>query len=238
MTLWLAIPLALLLLGFVLILSSSIDFHFRLCRLGKDDRVELDVRTLFGWIRFHYELPKLVYEGIERGVKVKLEESGVAPIRSDKEDNEEMIDKEKVSSWLNDIKKVLKATYGFKKWFRDTLAHVKITKLDWSTDFSLGDAAGTATAAGALWGMKWCIIGWISQWVKLKNSPRLFVKPVFQDDLSFSTELVCTGEISVAYGLYAGASLLIRALRVKGGLKHWKQLLGSKHRKSFAEAEG
>lgn len=69
MTLWLVIPLALLLVVIVLVLSSSIHFHFRLCRLGKDDRVEFDIKAVFGLIKFHYELPALVYEGVERGVR-------------------------------------------------------------------------------------------------------------------------------------------------------------------------
>jgi hypothetical protein len=223
-TLWIVVPLALLLLAIVLILSSSIHFHFRLCRRGKDDRVELDVTALFGWIKYHYELPKVVYEGLERGVRVKLEQSGVAPVRSDK-DKEADIDKDMVDNWLDSVKKMLKATRGLRKWFRETAAHVKISKLDWSTDFSLGEAALTATAAGALWGLKWSMIGWLSQWLRMQKGPRLFVKPVFNDDLSFSSELVCTGSVSAAYLLYSGMLLLRRISKEKGGLRQWKELL-------------
>lgn len=147
MTLWLVIPLALLLVVIVLVLSSSIHFHFRLCRLGKDDRVEFDIKAVFGLIKLHYELPALVYEGVERGVRVKLEESGIAPVKKDS-DKEEQIDKEAVSGWIDNIKAALRATRGLNTWLKGLMAHVKISKLDWSTDFSLGDAAYTATAAG------------------------------------------------------------------------------------------
>lgn len=224
MTLWLAILLGLLLLVIVLVLSSSIHFHFRLCRLGKDDRVEFDIKALFGLVKIHYELPKLVYEGIAHGVRVKLEESGIAPVRQDT-DKEEQVDQEIMQSWADNLKQALRATRGFKKWLKGLLSHVKITKLDWSTDFSLGDAAYTATATGALWGLKWSFVGWLSQRVRLQQSPRIFVVPVFRDELCFSTEAVCTGKLSAAYALYAGLLLLRRISKVKGGLSRWRQLL-------------
>ncbi|WP_054941404.1 DUF2953 domain-containing protein [Paenibacillus ihuae] len=227
MTLWLVIPLAVLLLVIVLVLSSSIHFHFRLCRLGKDDRVEFDIKALFGLVKFHYELPKLVFEGIQRGVKVKLEKSGIAPVRQDS-DKEEQIDKETVQNWADDLKEALRATGGLMKWLKGLLSHVKITKLDWSTDFSLGDAAYTATATGALWGLKWSLVGWMSQYVRLQKRPRMFVVPVFRDELCYSTEAVCTGKLSVAYVLFAGLLLLRRISEVKGGWSHWIKLLRQK----------
>ncbi|AIQ69864.1 DUF2953 domain-containing protein [Paenibacillus graminis] len=227
MTLWLAIPLALLLLVIVVLLvifTSYIHFHLRVCRLGKDDRIELDLKALFGLVKFHYELPKLVFQGMEQGIKVKLEESGIAPIRKD-QDKDEQIDKESVTRWLKNIRKAIKATHGLNKWLKDTLSHVEITKLDWSTDFSLGDAAYTATAAGACWGLKWTLAGWISRYVRLKKSPRMFVAPVFSDEISFATEAVCVGKLSMGHAVYSGLRLLRRASKVQGGLRYWKELL-------------
>jgi hypothetical protein len=231
-TLWLAILLALLLLVIILVLSSSVHFHFRVRRHGKDDRVEFDLKALFGLVKFHYVMPELVYEGIERGIRVKLEESGIAPFKSDT-DKDGLIDKETVTGWLDSIKLALLATRGFKKWLTQLLAHVKISKLDWSTDFSLGDAAYTATAAGALWGMKWSLIGWCSQFVRLQHSPRIFVAPVFRDELCFSTEAVCEGKLSLAYVLFSGLRLLLRAARAKGGMALWKKLLLSRRQKKL-----
>lgn len=229
-TLWLAIPLTLLLLVIVLLLvllASYIHFHFRLCRMGTDDRIELDIKAVFGLVKFHYELPALVFQGMEKGIKVKLEESGIAPVRTDK-DEDEQIDKELVSVWLRNVRKALKATHGLKKWLASTLSHLQITKFDWSTDFSLGDAAGTATAVGALWGMKWTLAGRFSSMVRLKKAPKLFVAPVFRDELCFSTEAVIVGKLSMGYTLFAGFVLLRRISKVEGGLRRWKELLSRK----------
>ncbi|GGF75636.1 hypothetical protein GCM10010912_21020 [Paenibacillus albidus] len=231
MTLWLAILLAVLLLGFILLLSSFIHFHFVLRKVGKDDRLELDVTLLYGWVKFHYVLPRVIFEGIEKGFKVKLEESGAAPLKKET-DTEAQIDKKKVDTWVDEMKQALQATKGLEKWLRKTLAHVRIAKFDWSTDFSLGDAAGTATAAGGLWGLKWIIIGWLSQQIRLEKQPRLFVKPLFDDNLSFNTEMKFSGRLSLAYVLYAGILLVVRVIRAERGLKQWKELLQAIRRRA------
>ncbi|MDT3426865.1 hypothetical protein J2Z22_002399 [Paenibacillus forsythiae] len=223
MKLWLLIG-ALLLAVLILLLSSRIYFHFSLNRTGQDDRIVLKITALFGLVKLNYSLPVLMFEGVKRGLHVRLEESGIAPVRSSKED-ESNIDKDDVQEWMEYGKKALRATQGLKRWMTDTLSHLHITKLDWSTNFSLGDAAGTATAAGALWGLKWSLVGWASQRVKLLHRPRLFVVPVFEDDVKFSTEVDCAGSISAGRVLYAGIRLLVRAMRADEGIRQWKELV-------------
>ncbi|ASA22966.1 DUF2953 domain-containing protein [Paenibacillus donghaensis] len=234
MSVWLAIPLALLLLVLILVLASSIHFHFRVFRLGKDDRVEFDLKALYGLVKVHYELPKVIYESLLQGVKVKVEASGIAPVQKDT-DKEGQVDKKTLSDWLDDAKKALKATRDLKGWLFDTLAHVRISKLDWSTDFSLGDAAATATAAGALWGLKWMLTGWFSRVVRLEHAPRLYVKPVFVDQAGFSTELVCAGKLSLAYVLYAGLKLLRKVSKAASGFRQWKELIAAARHRSFGK---
>lgn len=224
MTLWLVIPLGLLVLAMILVLSSSIDFRIRCYKHGKNDLLELDVTTLFGLIKLHYELPRLVFKGLEQGVIGKFKETGTATKGVDTV-KEEQFDKERIEHWRENVQLAVKSTRGLKKWFKETLSHVKISKLDWSTDFSLGDAADTAIASGAVWGLKWSIVGFISQWVKLKHNPRVFVKPVFQDEHSFSMEFVCEGKLSVSYTVYALLQLLLRVLRETGGISKWRKLL-------------
>ncbi|WP_025688326.1 DUF2953 domain-containing protein [Paenibacillus zanthoxyli] len=223
MKLWLLIC-ALLLAVSILLLSSRIHIHFRLNRTGQDDRIVIDITALFGLVKRHYSLPALAFEGLERGLHVKLEETGIAPVKSSNKEEAD-IDKDDVKEWMEYGKKALRATQGLKRWTADTLSHLQITKLDWSTNFSLGDAAGTATAAGVLWGLKWSLVGWVSQWVKLMHRPRLFVVPVFDDDVKFSTEVDCAGRISVGYALYAGFRLLVRAMQADEGIRQWKALV-------------
>jgi hypothetical protein len=223
-TLWLVIPLVLLVLAMILVLSSSIDFRIRCHKLGKNDLIEVDVTSLFGLVKLHYELPELIFKGLEQGVWAKIKETGTATTGVDTV-KEEKFDKERINQWQENVKLAMKSTRELKKWFKRTLAHVKISKLDWSTDFSLGDAADTATAVGAAWGLKWSIVGFMSQWVRLEHNPRLFVKPVFQDELCFSMEFVCKGRLLVAHALFAVLRLVVGVLRETGGIVKWIKLL-------------
>ncbi|MEK4346825.1 DUF2953 domain-containing protein [Paenibacillus sp. FSL P4-0184] len=235
MTLWLGIPLGLLVLAMILVLSSSIDFRIRCYKHDKNDLIELDVKTLFGLIKLHYELPRLVFKGLEQGVLGKFKETGTATIGVDTV-KEEQFDKERIERWRDNIQLAVQSTRGLKKWFKETVSHVKISKLDWSTDFSLGDAADTAIVSGAVWGLKWSIVGFISQRVKLKHNPRVFVKPVFQDEHSFSMEFVCEGKLSVSYAVYASLQLILRVLREAGGISKWRKILKRMRRESHGQS--
>lgn len=125
MTLWLAIPLILLLLVvllFLLALASSIHFHFRVRRLGKDDRIEFDIRAVYGLVKFHYEVPALVFQSLEQGIKLKVEKTGIAPVKLDSE-KEGQVDKESVTQWLKNVRTALHATRGLKNGLK-TPCHI------------------------------------------------------------------------------------------------------------------
>lgn len=128
----------------------------------------------------------------------KFKETGTATTGVDTV-KEEIFDKERVMHWRANVNQAVKSTRGLKEWLKETVAHVKISKLDWSTDFSLGDAADTATASGAVWGLKWSIVGFISQWVKLQQHPRillsLFLKMSFVLQWSLSVRGKCQSAI-------------------------------------------
>lgn len=224
MTLWLVIPLSLLVIAIILVLSSFIDFRIRFYKQGRNDLIELDVTSLFGLVKLHYELPQLIFKGLTEGVWGKYKETGTATKGVDTVKEEEF-DKERLTRWKNNAQMALKSTHGLKVWIKNFLSHVKVTRLDWSTDFSLGDAADTAIAVGAMWGVKWTIIGYISHWVKLTQNPRVFVKPVFEDEPSYSMEFVGKGRLSVAYVSYALLQLFGRVLRESGGIRKWSKLL-------------
>lgn len=224
MTLWLAIPLAILILVMVFVLSSSVNFRLRCYKKGKNDLIALDMSALYGLIKLHYELPQLIFKGLEQGVWGEFKETGTSTTGINAVKGEKY-DKERMQKWRGNLQQAIQSTDGMMEWIKETIAHVQISKLDWSTDFSLGDAAGTATASGALWGLKWTIVGWISQHVKLKEHPRVFVKPVFQDDLCFSMELEAEGRLSVAIIIFALWRLLGRVLKENGGITKWKKLI-------------
>ncbi|MBY9081601.1 DUF2953 domain-containing protein [Paenibacillus sp. HN-1] len=224
MKLWLLIIIALLLAALALALCSRIHFALKIKKRGSDERLEFTVTALYGLVKYHYTVPHFIFEGIRCGLNIKLEKNGISPSVS-AQDKERNIDRKDVSEWMEFGQRALAATRGLKPWTSDTLAHVKITRLHWSTDFSLGDAAGTATAAGALWALKWWLIGRISQSIRLKDKPRLFVVPRFVDQICYMTDVDCAGELSAGYAVYAGFRLALRVIREDEGVRQWRELL-------------
>ncbi|WP_334071633.1 DUF2953 domain-containing protein [Paenibacillus sp. A14] len=226
---WLgSILILLLLIVLFVILNSKIKFRLKAKKENRDELIQLDVTLLFGLVSLHYEIPAMGFADLKQGLWVE----------SDRSDNftagpsaagENSINKDKVKHWMQQLREMVTATEGFKKWLINTLQRISFVQFDWSTNVALRDAAHTATLTGALWAVKSTIVGWLSYHIKLRRRPKLFVVPLFGTSPTFSTELVCMAEISFGYAVYAGLILIYRVLKVKGGLKIWRRLLtGSK----------
>ncbi|OAB44233.1 DUF2953 domain-containing protein [Paenibacillus glacialis] len=224
---WISIIIVfVLVLLIITVLLSKINMDIRLSKQGKNEEVVFNVTMLYGLIRYHYELPMLKFENMKKGLIVKVEKKknvGMGASRTD--DSETQVNKRKIDFWIREIHEILAATESFKIWMKRTLSRLSIVKFMWSTHFSVGDAASTATATGLVWSAKAFIVGWLSHQVQMKTYPQLFVVPVFEDRPQFTSEISCNAQISFGYALYAGLVLMIRVLKVKGGVKKWKNIL-------------
>jgi len=224
---WILIIIVFVLVLLVItVLLSKINMDIRLSKYGKNDEVVFNITMLYGLIRYHYDLPMLKFENMEKGLTVKVKKrKNVGMGASRKEDSETQVNRRKIDFWMREVQEILEATESFKIWMKRTLSRLSIVKLTWSTQFSIGDAASTAIATGLVWSVKTFIIGWLSYQVRMRNHPQLVVVPVFEDHPQFSTEISCTAHITLGYALYAGLVLIVRVLKIKGGVKRWKALL-------------
>lgn len=194
---------------------------------GKNDEVVFNIKMLYGLIRFHYELPMMKFENMKKGIIIKVEKRKNVGSRK-AEDTETHVNKRKIDIWMREIQEILEATESFKIWLKRTLSRLSIVKFTWSTTFCVGDAASTGVVTGLIWSTKTFIVGWLSYQVQMKNYPQLLVIPVFDDRPQFSTEMSCTAHISCGYAIYAGMVLMVRVLKIKGGLKSWKKIMSKK----------
>lgn len=225
MWIWLGGILVLLLIIIVLVvLYSKITLHLTVKKKNQDDTILLKVTLLFGMINFDYQIPVIMLKNLQEGIMIEQDFSDNLPKRQSKS-SEQGIDKEKAKRWWQDFKELIKATKGLKKWVISTLRRVRVTRLEWSTNVALSDAAHTATLTGALWGVKSTLVGWLSYHILLMRRPKLFVVPVFGSPPFFSTDLLCIAEIRCGYAIYAGLVLIVRVLKVKGGVKKWLNIL-------------
>ncbi len=106
---------------------------------------------------------------------------------------------------------------------KQTLAKVECTELKWITRVGVGDAPETAITTGAIWGIKSSLLGFSIRYVKLTAKPRIDVIPQYNEK-QFSTEFRFAGRIRVWFVVVAGVRLLVRAAKVKGGIRTWIQI--------------
>ena len=95
----------------------------------------------------------------------------------------------------------------------------------WSTRIALEHAADTAVATGLLHAVKHTIMGWMSYRLIMEELPEIQVVPVFNGPPQISTELRCIAKISCGKAMYAGLVLIVRVLKVKGGVRSWQNTL-------------
>lgn len=221
---WLGGILVLLLLAVVLILMSNISIDLMARKKNWDEIVLLDIKFVYGLIRIHYEVPSIVLRSVKQGFQV--EDNVVTNFfKGHTSSNEQDVNKEKMEIWVTKFHRVLQAVFEFKKWLRQLLKKLSFHRLDWSTNIALSDAAHTATLTGILWAIKSTLVGGLSNHVSLRQRPKLFVVPIFDSPPLFSTEIHCIAKIRCGYAIYAGLILIVRVLKVKGGVRKWLNIL-------------
>ncbi|GAA0135595.1 hypothetical protein YSY43_24350 [Paenibacillus sp. YSY-4.3] len=233
MWIWLGVILILLLacIALVLILLSPIKFRLVARKVNWNETVRFEVVTLYGLIRLRYEIPYIIFKNMKDGFKVEQNNTNNLA-KGQVDSSAQDINKGKVRFWAGQFYDLLRATRGLKQWMASTLKHISFDKLDWSTNVALPNAAHTATLSGALWGLKTTLIGWLSCYIRLRQMPRLFVVPVFDQPPQFVTEIECSGQIRLGRALYAGFVLIVRVLKVKGGFKKWLSVTMKGHQGS------
>lgn len=223
MRIWIFLAVGLVVLLIVLlivVLSSKVTIKLDVVLRKNEYKVLAEMKMLFGWITRKYEVPfHLANGGIEyKKETVPVDEGTELGSKEDKETSRRTIR-------YRDYVRVLLTTKGFKKWARQTMAAVHLMDVRWSTRIALEHAADTAVATGLLHAVKHTIMGWMSYRLIMDELPEIQVVPVFNGPPQISTELCCIAKISCGKAMYAGLVLIVRVLKVKGGVRSWQNTL-------------
>lgn len=210
------------LLILTVILNSQVVIKGHLWREGDKDDAELNIKALFGIIRYRKKVPIMKFTGTSVQRKEQVSTT-IAGFDSWKQFHKE-IDAEKVFNDIDKFKQILQVTRDLKGWVRLTLTKVRLDEWNWTTSVGTGDAMWTAMATGLVWSVKTSIIGVLSQMVKLKAEPNMNVQPNYQRS-AFTTEWSCIAQIRFGYAILAGLQLLVRMKKMKGGVKAWQNIL-------------
>ncbi|MDQ8735503.1 DUF2953 domain-containing protein [Paenibacillus sp. LHD-38] len=219
---WITAASLFFLLILVVVLSSQVVIKGQMRRIGNDDDAEVNIKALFGIIRYTKKVPIMQFTGTSIQLKEEVSNTS-AGINTWKQFNEE-IDADKVANAIDKFKHLLQMTRNLTGWVRKTLTKVRLLEWNWSTSVGTGDAMWTAMSTGLVWSVKTSIIGVLSQMVKLKTEPNMNVQPNYQQS-AFTTEWSCIAQIRFGYAILAGLQLLVRMRKMKGGVKAWQNIL-------------
>lgn len=206
----------------ITVILSPVTIHAHFQRNGHNDDAEIDIKAIFGLLKYHHKIPIIKFTG--SSLLVKEEVSTKNPgVNTWKQYNEE-INADKVAKGIEKFKHILQITKNLKRWVKQTLMKVEILEWKWNTSIGTGDAMWTAMSTGMVWSVKTSILGFFSQLVKLKAEPNMSVQPVYQHNV-FTTEWSCKAKLSYGHAILAAIQLYIRMKKSKGGIKIWKKLL-------------
>ncbi|KRE33410.1 DUF2953 domain-containing protein [Paenibacillus sp. Soil724D2] len=221
--LWLWIVFLLIIFAIIVFLFSFIRGEFNFTRVKDNDTLSVEMRALFGLIRYRYVIPIIQFKGFTKGIMIKSET--ITKSSSElKDENKDHITKEKIIYLYNQAKEALVHTLNLYDWTKQTLAKVECTDLKWITRVGVGDAPETAITTGAIWGIKSSLLGFSIRYVKLTAKPQIDVIPQYNEK-QFSTDFRFAGRIRVWFVVVAGVRLISRAAKVKGGIRTWIQIV-------------
>lgn len=201
---------------------TPIQARITVSRKDENDRIEVDLRALWGWIRFRYIIPFIQFRGLLQGTILESK-------TEDPKQNRTLSKKRKTVKLINGVngrrkrKKKAGSFAVFSRWLVKTLKSVQCDKFEWKTEIGSKDAAVTAFATGLLWAIKSSLVGWCTAFIRFQHPPLISVSPVYNRD-RFVTAGECILKIRLGNAIIAALLLWIRILRVKGGFRSWRTI--------------
>jgi hypothetical protein len=217
---WILLVLAVLVLA-AWVSNLRMEMHYS--RVGENDRFYVYVHGLYGLVRYKYDIPMIKFKGLYQGIDLKTEH--VNELNSNlMGEHYNNIDREKILKYYRKFKEILKATLDMKEWIKDTMAQFCCTDMKWITKVGVGDAPETAITTGLVWTVKSSILAYMFKYIHRDVKPDVRVIPMYNQTF-FSTELSCIAQIRLGQAIFAGLHLLVRIMKVKGGIKAWQNIL-------------
>ncbi|MFD0694886.1 DUF2953 domain-containing protein [Paenibacillus sp. GCM10027628] len=219
---WLGLVGFLIVIALLITMFSFIRGEFYFSRVKDNDTLSMEMRALFGLVRYRYVIPIIQFKSFAQGIMIKSETVNKTSTEL-KDATKDHITKEKVVEFFKQAKIALVNTLNFYDWMKQTLAKVQCTEIKWITRIGIGDAPETAITTGAIWAIKSSLLGFAAKFVQVQTRPRVEVIPQYNEP-QFSTEFRLAGRIRVWFVLFAGVRLLARAAKIKGGIRTWYQI--------------
>lgn len=180
-----------------------VEVHYK--REGKDDRLHLGVRALFGIVRFGYDIPVVAL--MERTGKIALKKDSAKAMPAQKQ-GWVQITVEKIDKAIRSLNDIRNKIGKYKRALRRLSKSFHLEEATWQTVFGTGDAAQTGWLTGLAWAFKGVVNGVVYRNVTVKQRILYRVQPHFQAK-GFRTELTCIIRFWPGKTMTAGLTLVI-----------------------------
>lgn len=220
---WIGVISSILSLSTLMIMLSHIYIRVQFKRIGQDDRIDIDVKALYGMVRHRFEIPFMDFKGPIDGTTVHSEHINQKKHKVTSE-KDKQVDPKTIMDKIEHGKKLIRHFFGFTQWLKQTLSYVTCTKFEWNTRIGWGDASITGMSVGGVWAVKSSLVGFMTHMMSFQSKPNIEVEPVFNKDF-FATEGLCIVKIRAGKAMIAGVRFLVRIIKIKGGFKAWKNTL-------------
>ncbi|WP_157722100.1 DUF2953 domain-containing protein [Tumebacillus avium] len=204
---WIVLLALAVFLLLTMVLPVTVEIHYK--REGRDDRLHLGVRALFGLVKAGFEVPTVALMERSGKIGVKAEPGEGVP---KKKRGWVTITVEKIQQALRTINEFRKRVGKYKRAIRQTTKAFHIESFKWRTVFGTGDAAQTGYTTGLVWGVKGISAAALHQYFSVKTRLLYDVKPHFQAT-GFRTELTCIIRFWPGKAILAGLKLAFLWLR-------------------------
>lgn len=217
---WIVVLVALAALLFTLL--SDVEMKLRIDREAERDRWKINFRWLYGLVCYSIHIPALKWKG-NQGIEVHEKQEND---RSHKviHETKPMVNRDTIIKNYRKAMQLIQHTFEFSRWFKQTVKHVRCRELYWQTTIGVGEPVETATLTGLAWSLKSSLIGYISKHITLQIQPILAIEPRYHES-AFATEVSCIFKFRTGYAMLAGILLIVRIIRIKGGMKTWRNIL-------------
>lgn len=195
----------LLLLLFLLLFTKS-TIYIRYYHAKDNDDLTIQVKLLFGLIRYKKQIPLIKIDDNSPTIVVK-EETKINESEATDTKKTKQFSPEDLLNTLTNAKEILQHVINFHRIIRYFLSKVMIKNIEWSSIVGLGDAAHTGAISGALWAVKGGIIGIASQYMSMKNMPKISIYPQFQRVAS-ETLFKCMFQFRIGHAMFAGIKII------------------------------
>ncbi|MDP4106575.1 MAG: DUF2953 domain-containing protein [Bacillota bacterium] len=213
---WLVFILIILLFLFILIIFSKITIYLNYYHHKDDDNLKVEMRLWFGLIRIKKQIPLIKVD--DNSPSIILKESEKSNEETENNEKVKQITPQKLINSLKNFREILEHVFQLNSIVKNFLKKVTIQRFEWQSAIGVGDAVYTGVAAGALWSVKGAIIGVLSNYLRMKEMPKIMVQPNFQQMVT-STDLLCMFQFRIGHAMLAGLKIV---KWWKGGFPHLK----------------